>query len=322
LIVKPRNVPLIMQKIQTLFHRLPEQHPNRPEIEREYSWRKAGLKGEREIDYYISLLPEEDYLVFAGLRLPYGSKHFQIDTLLLSSQYALLIEIKNLAGELFYNQHTKQLIKTHNGKEEAFSDPIAQVMRQKYQFKRLLENSLPNSFPLEHLVVLSNQSSILKTNPGGESIFKEIMFGESLIFRISEMQNSHKKQLLTTTQLKKVKDNLLKWHQPFNQDILEQYSIMRKEVYTGVRCPSCNYLPMEWKRGVWVCAKCRHLSKTAHINSIQDYVLLYNEPFKNSQIREFLHIPSIYLTSRFLSKADLRSNGQKRHRTYHLELND
>jgi len=322
LIVKPRNVPLIMQKTKTLLRRLPEHHPTRSVIEQDYSWRKAGLKGELEIDYYISLLPEEDYLIFNGLRLSYGSHHFQIDTLLLSSNFALLIEVKNLAGELFYDQHTKQLIKTLNGKVEALSDPIAQVKRQKYQFKRLLANLLPNSFPIEHLVVLSNQSSILKTNPGGESIFKEIMFGESLIFRISEMEKSHKKHLLPSPQLGIVKNKLTECHQPFDQDILEHYSIMSKDVYSGVRCPNCDRLPMEWKRGLWLCATCKHSSKTAHLTSIQDFVLLYNEPFKNFQIRRFLHIPSIYLTSRLLSKANLPSTGEKRHRTYHLELND
>lgn len=322
MIVKPRNVPLKMQKLQALLYRLPDRHPARPEIEQEYSWRKAGLKGELEIDYYISLLPEEDYLIFNGLRLPNGSKNFQIDTLLLSSQYALLIEIKNLAGELFYDQHSKQLIKTLNGKVEAKSDPIAQVKRQKYQFKRLLENFLPNNFPLEHLVVISNQSSILTTNPGGESIFKEIMFGESLIFRISEMESSHKKQLLSSTELKKVSDYLLECHQPLNQDILQQFTVSWHEIVAGVRCPSCNCLSMEWKRGIWLCATCKHHSKTAHINSIHDFVLLNNAPFKSSQIRLFLSIPTVWLTSRLLSKANLPSTGERRHRTYYLVLND
>ncbi len=322
MIVKSRNVPLKMQKLQALLHRLSEGHPARPEIEREYSWRKAGLKGELEIDYYISLLPEEDYLIFNGLRLPYGSKNFQIDALLLSSQYALLIEIKNLAGEYFYDQNSKQLIKTLNGKVEAKSDPIAQVKRQKYQFKRLLGKLLPNNFPLEHLAVISNQSSILTTNPGGEAIFKEIMFGESLIFRISEMESSHKKQLLSSTELKKVSDYLLECHQPLNQGILQQFAISWQDIIGGVRCPSCNYLSMDWKRGMWSCSTCNHRSKTAHINSIHDFVLLYNAPFKNSQIRLFLNIPTVWLTSRLLAKANLPSTGERRNRTYCLVLND
>jgi hypothetical protein len=311
-----------MQKVQALLHRLPEGHPTRPEVEREYSRRKAGLKGEREIDYYTSLLPEEDYLIFYSLRLPYLSNFFQIDTLLLSSRFALLIEIKNLSGELFYDQHTHQLIKTVNGNVEALSDPIAQVKRQKYQFKRILTNLLPNSFPIEHLVVLSNQSSILKTNPGGEAIFKEIMFGGNLIFRINEMENCHKKQLITASQLKKVTDTLLKCHQPYNHNILEQYSILVRDILPGVRCPSCNCLQMEWKKGFWLCPTCKHRSKTAHIHSIHDYVLLNNTPFKSSQIRVFLNVPSVFLTSRLLSKSNLPSTGEKKHRTYHLELND
>jgi hypothetical protein len=322
LIVKPRGVPLTIQKLQALLYRLPESHPSRPEIEQEYSRRKAGYKGELETDYFISLLPEEDYLIFCSIRLPYGSNYFQVDTLLLSSRFALLIETKNLAGDLFFNPDSNQLIKTVNGKEEVISDPLLQVKRQKYQFKRWLSQILPNNLPLEHIVANSNHSAKLRTIPGAESIFKEVMVAGNLLFRISEMEATHKKQHLTPAQLEKIKECILDDHQPLIQDILNQYSIDRQDIKPGVRCLKCNHTGMSWIGGVWNCLECNHLSKTAHLNTIKDYVLLYNTPFNNSQIRKFLNIPSVQTTYRFLSKANLPSTGQKKHRTYHLELND
>jgi Nuclease-related domain len=322
LIVKPRGVPLTMQKLQALLYRLPESHPSRHEIEQEYSRRKAGFKGELETDYFLSLLPEEDYLIFGSIRLPYGSNYFQIDTLLLSPRFAILVETKNLAGDLFFDPESNQLIKTVNGKEEVMSDPVLQVKRQKYQFKRWLSQILPNNLPLEHIVANSNHTAKLRTKPGAESIFKEVMVGGNLLFRISEMEATHKKQQLTPAQLDKLKERLLNEHQPLIQEILNQYSIQRQQIITGVRCPKCNHIAMIWIGGVWNCSKCDHCSKTAHLNTIKDYVLLYNTPFKNSQIREFLNIPSVHVTYRLLSKANLPSTGKKRHRTYHLELND
>lgn len=322
LIVKPRGVPLTMQKLQVLLHRLPESHPSRPEIEQEYSRRKAGYKGELETDYLISILPEEDYLIFCAIRLPYGSNYFQVDTLLLSPRFALLIETKNLAGDLFFNPESNQLIKTVNGKEEVMSDPLLQVKRQKYQFKQWLTRILPNNLPLEHIVANSNHTAKLRTIPGGEEIFKEVMVAGNLLFRISEMEALHKKQQLTSTQLQKVKERLLNDHQSLNHDVLKQYLIKSPDIIPGVRCPKCNSLPMIWLGGAWDCHKCKHRSKTAHLNSIKDYVLLYNTPFKNSQIREFLNSPTVHTTYRLLSKSNLPSTGEKKHRTYHLELND
>jgi hypothetical protein len=322
LIVKTRGVPLTMQKLQALLYRLQESHPCRPEIEQELSRRKAGYKGELETDYFISLLPEEDYLIFCAIRLPYGSNYFQIDTLLLSSRFALLIETKNLAGDLFFNPESNQLIKTVNGKEEVMSDPILQVKRQKYQFKRWLSHILPNNLPLEHIVANSNHTAKLRTIPGGESIFKEVMVSGNLLFRISEMETIHKKQQLTFAQLQKVKESLLNDHQSLNQDVLKQYSIQSPDIIPGVRCPKCNNIPMSWLGGAWDCNKCNHRSKTAHLNSIKDYVLLYNAPFNNSQIREFIKSPSVHTTYRLLSKANLPSTGEKRHRTYFLVLSD
>ncbi|MCM3669672.1 NERD domain-containing protein [Mesobacillus maritimus] len=322
MIVKPRQVPLTIRKLQALMYRLSATHQSRLEIERDFSRRKAGYKGELDVDYHTNLLPDEDYLIFHALRLPYKATYFQIDTLLLSPQYALLIEIKNLFGELFFDQHSKQVFKIVNGKEEAISDPIAQVKRQKYQLKGLLSSLLPNSFPLEHLVVISNPATILRTNPGGESVFKEVMSANNLIFRISEMETTYKNQLLTTTHLNRVKDYLLQCHQPLNQDVCEQYSIATQDIFKGVRCPNCNDLSMKWEKANWNCRQCTHQSKTAYLGSIHDYILLHNVPFKNAHIREFLQLPSVIFTTRLLNKTNFPSNGHRRHRIYHPSLSD
>ncbi|KKK36063.1 hypothetical protein WQ57_21435 [Mesobacillus campisalis] len=322
MIIKPRTEPLAIKKLRALLYRLPEQHPRRAELEQEYSRRLAGFKGEQAVDYYTSLLPEEDYLIFHALRLPHKQLFFQIDTLLLSQRFGLLIEIKNLSGDLFLDQHSQQLIKTVNGKNEAMSDPILQVKRQKYQLDCLLAGRFSFKLPLLHQVAVSNTSAILRTNPGQEHIFKEIGTAGNLLFRIKEAEQAHKKQILTPGQLEKLKDTLLQLHESLNLDIISQYSISPQEIKTGVGCPSCLQLPMTWKHGFWICPRCLQKSRTAHLQAIYEYGLLYNTSFQNSQMRAFLQLPSISTTSKLLSKAELICTGARKYRRYHQVYDD
>ncbi|WP_173917877.1 nuclease-related domain-containing protein [Halobacillus sp. Marseille-Q1614] len=136
MIVKPRTYPLKLRKIQSLLRRLPKSHSKYPFIQSTYSRNLAGYEGEKSIDYYLDLLPEEDYLILKDLRIK-GEKHyFQMDTILLTCKYILILEVKNFAGSLNLNRNTHQMIRTYNGVEEAFPDPILQVESHVQQLDR------------------------------------------------------------------------------------------------------------------------------------------------------------------------------------------
>ena len=54
----------------------------------------SGWIGEKRIDYPLSKLDFKK-VICHSLRLPYYETYFQIDTLLLTSRFFLIIEIKN-----------------------------------------------------------------------------------------------------------------------------------------------------------------------------------------------------------------------------------
>ncbi len=72
-------------------------------------------------------------------------------------------------------------------------------------------------------------------------------------------------------------------------------------------------------KGSWYCSHCCCVSKDAHLQSLYDFYLLIGNTMQNSQLREFLHISSIYSASVHLRKLNLPSSGPKKDKTHYLD---
>ncbi|WP_180968208.1 nuclease-related domain-containing protein [Cytobacillus massiliigabonensis] len=112
MIVKERTIPIKIQKIEALLRRIPKSHWKRAEMEADLAKRWAGFRGEQTLDFPLSKLLEKDFMIFHGLRLSNGKHFFQIDTLLLTTYFALVLEVKNYTGTLYFDPLLNQLIQT------------------------------------------------------------------------------------------------------------------------------------------------------------------------------------------------------------------
>jgi hypothetical protein len=122
---------------------------------------------------------------------------------------------------------------------------------------------------------------------------------------------------LDAKELRKLKRLLLSKHTPENPDILKQFNLSPIEIPTGVKCPTCNFIPMEYRYGTWCCQKCNMKSKTAHIPAIDDYFLLIKPTITNAELRAFLHIDSISVAGKILSTMNLPFTGTYKDRVYY-----
>ncbi|EIJ80702.1 nerd domain-containing protein [Bacillus methanolicus PB1] len=321
MIAKQRKIPIRIQIYEALLRRLPKNHPKRPEIEEDALKRQAGYKGEQALDFYLNLLPEKDYTIFHDLRLPYGNSHFQIDTLLLSSTFALILEVKNISGTLIFDRTFNQLIRITGDKEESFPDPLSQVYNQHYQFKNWMEKRKIPELPIEYLVVISNSSSIIKIS-GNSNIYRKICPVGDLLRRINEISKIYKSIIITQKEIRRISQFLLKNHSEPSYDITQIYGISKKEISTGVQCPSCFTMPMIRKHGTWECPLCQTRSKTAHVQALQDYFLLIDSSITNKQFRDFLHLHSINTANYLLSSMNLCTSGSTKSRLYHDNQQD
>jgi hypothetical protein len=316
LIIKSLKVPEINLQLEALLRRTPEQHPAREKMTSDYKMRSAGFKGEERIFYYLSFLDPKKYWIFHNLRLSSGTHFFQIDALLITANFALILEVKNWTGTLVFEPHFHQLLRIYNEREEGFPDPISQAQHQKIQFKSWLDiNGFPE-LPVEFLVVISHPSTIIKTGTDPLRISNKVLHSHHLLSKINELENKYTIEKIHPKEMRRLSRILMKKHTPSLSEILKHYNILPEEIFSGVHCPVCTGLPMIFHWGKWHCPSCKISSDTAHERAVQDYFFLIKPAITNSEFRSFTHISSPYSASRMLSSMNLSFKRNKRHRIY------
>ncbi|RYI28901.1 NERD domain-containing protein [Bacillus infantis] len=315
MIAKKRVVPLKIRQLEALLRRLPPHHPKIPLIEQDLIKRRTGYRGEKNADYHRSFLPDE-YLIFHGLRLVHQHP-FQIDTLILAPSFIIAAEIKNISGTLYFEKHSHQVIRQSSKGEDGFSNPLLQVQRHKVQLKGWMEKMKLPDLPIEPLVIISSNSTIIKTNPGNEHIYKTLIHAERLPGKLEKLKPSFPSLILSSKEMNRVKRTFIKSHEPLSTSILESYNILPEEIIRGIQCPGCEQYPMSRIYGGWICPACAGESKNAHIRAILDYFLLLENSITSQRCRNFLLYESKKNTHKFLSTLNLHSSGTTKNRLYH-----
>ncbi|MEH7480422.1 nuclease-related domain-containing protein [Neobacillus drentensis] len=303
-----------------ILRRLSKNHPIRPTVERDLrSWLKEYY-GEKECSYYLSLLPEDQYYIFHGLRL-IDKKPFQIDLVVLSMRFQLMSEVKNLSKKLIFHKDSNHVTKEFNYEEEGISNPILQVKRQKIQFVNWLRKMQMLGLPIERLAVISKSTTKVETTSDNLQIFNDLIYAESLLDKIEELECKHTKPAFSKRKLAQLVDLLLVHHHIPIPDILQTYKLSKNDIITGVICPKCQTGTMAFYSVKWHCPICEYSSKTAFFQSVDDYFLLLGPTITRKQFAEFLHIDSTSIAGHQLRSLNLPSAGSKRGTIYTLPKN-
>lgn len=316
MIEKDRTYPLRLLMYEALMERIIPNHPKISLIEQDYKARRAGYRGELQTDYRLSFLPEKGFHIFRDLRLQDEKWHFQIDTLILTLRYILLIETKAHSGTLFFDKHSEQMIQTKDGQEKSYDNPINQVRMQAWHLKRWLQNHKFSVPPIYHLVVISNSSTIIKVSD--RSLNNLIVKGDVLLSRVYEIDDRNSNPTFTDKEVRKLSKSLVKNHSPHHPDILKQYSLTPDDLQKGVQCPSCFTYGMQREKWIWRCPVCEHKSKTAHYKTIKEFFLLISPTIKNQLCREFCPGISSRTITNILSSLNLPFTGTNKGRIYHM----
>jgi ribosomal protein L37AE/L43A len=321
LIRKPLKIPKRVEIDQALKRRIKQFHPKRSEIEEDYQIRMNGYRGEKEISYFLDKLNPEQFDIINDLRLPcpYSEDFFQIDKLVLSTSIIPLnLEVKNWKCDIHFDKHLDQVVKIYpeKNKRERVQNPVLQAREQARQLGLWLVQQGFGQFPIEYLFANSNRKSLITANPGIENILKYVCTGENLIDKINRIPPLPTS--LTKSSLKIIEDVLLAAHTPKVYDIQKMYNIPQKEILPGVHCPRCHLLAMLYnKYGIWVCPHCNYQSKTAFIQSLNDYFVLIKPTITNAELRWFLNISSHDTANYILKSLDLPHTGSTKGRVYY-----
>lgn len=252
MIDKDRDFPLRIKQDEALLRSLSANHRKRQDIEDSLGRRRAGLKGEKNLDYHLTFLPN-NYHIMHHIRLKNDDNDyaFQIDTLILTPAFLYSLEVKNLSGELYFEKESNQLIKTTNGKREGYSNPIIQAQRHAHQLRKWHKKHKLPQLPIEYGAVISNPATIIETTQDNYYIFSKIFHADLLPAKTAEIAKKYK-DLIDEKTLKKMIRIILKNHTPLVQDILQVYGIEKNEILPGVQCPKCSTLPMKYEKGTWI----------------------------------------------------------------------
>lgn len=319
MVVKDRELPLIIPKLLALLRRLALDHLLRPKIEESLRNYQSGHKGEVSLDFYLSYLPEKETYILHSLRLPDKKlRYYQIDTLIITSKFILILEIKNLAGTLIFDPLNHQLIQQINNKENVYEDPVLQAERQKQYIAACLSSNHFPQIPIIPLVVISNSSSQIKFTVNDKKYQQKIIRSTVLPQRFDSLNAYYNKICLTDKDIRKLSRQLIKNHSPLDVNVLEKFKINPSEIITGVHCNKCFFIPMHGHYGTWTCVNCGHVCKDALIDALYDYALLYGKEITNAEARRFLQIDSISIITKLFKKLNLEYTGTFKDRVYHL----
>ncbi|WP_246017820.1 nuclease-related domain-containing protein [Mesobacillus subterraneus] len=263
----------------------------------------------------MNLLHETDFHIFQSIRLPYGKNFFQIDFLLLSPKFILLIEAKNMPGIIEFEPVLGQVIRTYNEKVETYEDPLLQVKRQREQLRRWLQDHHFPSIPIEFIAAYSNSATTLRNSTSDREVYERVCKAGKLVFKIEEYKQKYSHNFLTDKEFKKISKQILKSHIPEGSH-LHLFNIGRSDILPGVSCPSCHHIPMKRVSANWLCTSCGATSKDAHHQAVADYFLLVSPTISTKQFKEFLFFPTRKMAADAIGKMGLKPIGGKRNRVY------
>jgi hypothetical protein len=317
LIAKPCVLPLNIVKYQALIRRLEESHLSKYDIVTDFNSRMTGFLGEESVmNFHLEPISNLNYRIYHNLRLLHGNYYFQIDILILCAYFALVLEVKNWSKDWHFDKVLHQTMVDNNGKMSRTKNPIFQARLQAFKLREWLKlHNLPG-LPIQYLFVNSNENSNIFID--NDNKYKwNVCNSEYLLERVDQITNDFKIELLEEKELRKVNKLLLSNHTPEDVDLIQKYSLSKKDILTGVHCSNCHFLPMTYDSGTWKCPKCRTQSKTAFIDTLHDYFHILSPIITNAEARRFLQIHSPKMAHHYLNSMNLNSTGKFKFKIYH-----
>lgn len=309
-----------IESLESLLHRLPDNHSRREFIQVELFKAAAGKRGEARLQRkLIEFETEGQYRFVKNVCLSRGQWKVQMDGLLLTERGAIVIESKNISGQLYFDDKTGEFSRTNTeGVKTIMDDPTTQLNKH-IRFLTLFFQQQKIDLPISGIVVFTAKHCEFLTKPGHHRICKTYQLIDYLFTIIQEFPQQN-----TPRDLSEIQKLLEQFQTPYERKPLcHIYSIEETELLTGILCKSCKSLNMtrKHKKG-WVCADCQAVDPLAFQHAVQEYFSLIDTHLSNRRLRKFCKLESPYMTSRLLAAYELEPAGALRNRTYSLKKKD
>ncbi|MYL72562.1 hypothetical protein GLW00_17165 [Halobacillus litoralis] len=296
MIIKPRVIPPDINHLSMLLKRLKPNHPVTPQVEEMLSTKQAGWNGEQSLDFHLDYLKDSP-IILHNLRLHDGHHFFQMDTLLLFPSFILIIEAKNMKGQISIHREKKEMRRDL----ESFQDPVEQAERQKDLLEEWLLHHTELKVPVDFLVVFTNRRCVLEFDSSDPRIHEKVIRATSLVGAIERKKEFYKEEVLTGADMMRIGRALAEAHREHVPDYMKRFNLSYSDLQKGVRCPECGKYSMRRAKRKWICAVCAYSSYSSHEQALREYAALVSKVISNKEAQEFLKISSRHVAYRILS---------------------
>lgn len=307
------------EALEGLLVRLAAGHPRRDFVDTQLYRTDGGKRGEQRLkarfkEFWI----EEEFSVLWDVSLTLGDWPAQMDGLLLTERCAIIIESKNISGEIHFDEATGEFFRfDRDGNKTSFEDPRVQLAKH-IRFLERWFRPRKISMPVAGLVVFTAKHCEFASKPRGAPICKAYQMPEYLL----NIWQSYPPNA-ASPKLPKISKLLLNHQTPFRRNPLcQQYSIDAADLKTGVLCRGCRTLTMKRMKRGWTCARCGERDPLAHEFAVREYFSLVGSELTNQEFRRFCRIESRHVASRLLSQLDLEVAGELKARVYRLKTKE
>ena len=304
LIIKPYSASNYVIRLLELVDRLSPQHPLYSRISKDIGAIKAGDYGEemvyRELEQVR--LPYKNY-IFHKVFLRAEST-FELDYLVITPYGLVILEVKNIIGELEFSINPSQLIQhKEDGKMSKFPCPANQLNEYKYQLSQyLLHYNI--SVPIHGVVIFASRNSFIRKSTNAVTVIYKNEI-PSYLRNFSTINST-----LSEGEMEQIKGILLKCPSPSTIPLINDFSIPFEDLKLGVKCESCSFIGMQKIIRSWYCPKCSKTNSYAHYKAISTYFSLCKETITNKECRDFLLLNNRNEAKRILSNSGLLKCGK------------
>lgn len=305
-----------LESLEALMVRLPKNHSHRKLIEFEMYRRSAGERGEkRMIKKFNEFFFEEPFQVLWDVNLGINEWKVQLDGLLLTRRCAIILESKNISGEINFIEHTDEFHRINlEGEKKVMEDPTIQLSKnirfltRWFKLKRI-------ELPVDGLVVFTPKQCEFHSKPRGKHICKTYQMVDFL-HRILQLYPQNQ----NLPSIKRVSKILLSNQTPYKRiPLCQLYRINPTDLKTGILCKDCKLLTMYRTGQSWICKSCGKRDNWAHKFVLQEYFSLIDNTVTNQQFRWLCQLSSSSVAKRLLNFFELESSGNTKARIYRLK---
>lgn len=311
LIIKKREIQYKYIGLQMLYQRLPNEHMMKTVIHSKMQSAKAGIIGESKVEGVFDKYQFPfNYCVLHDVSLISNGK-FQIDTVFISPYFIVILECKNIIGELSFETEPACLIRTlQNGQIDTYESPEVQVKRNMYLLKEWM-NLQGVDIPIKGVIVFNSTKSKVVKPPD----HMDIIYASSIPVYLRNLIKE--REYLSVTKMKELVEIILQNQQTyFPYPMCKNWGINPADLVTGVKCVRCDRFGMEKLKIGWYCHSCGNTDKEAHVGAIQDWFVLVNNCLTNRECRKFLHINSSQTALRVMETMKLIKFGDNNNTFY------